>query len=201
MHRYIKIKSDVASENLNVDTNNSDSDSSPNESANDINVENMEADNINYNDDVDDVDDVDEVDDVDDVNVSANDHYHDDKVVDRDARGLKRDKSIEKGPKDKNLRRFSSAFYTRILPNNERKGIAKGHLANEGFGDWQHLDCTPDISHQEQMSLILRYVNVSSMCVSVKESFLGFLNIDDTTGQGLFDGTQAELRALLDIVI
>ncbi|KAL5660180.1 hypothetical protein ACJX0J_027305, partial [Zea mays] len=37
------------------------------------------------------------------------------------------------------------------------------------------LDCTPDASHQEQMSLIIRY------------SFLGFLDVNDTTGQGLFD--------------
>ncbi|GJS04872.1 zinc finger MYM-type protein 1-like protein [Tanacetum coccineum] len=62
------------------------------------------------------------------------------------------------------------------------------------------LDCTPDTSHQEQMSLILRYVNVGSTCVSVEESFLGFLSVDDTTGQGLFDVTRDELKSLdLDI--
>ncbi|GKD13251.1 zinc finger MYM-type protein 1, partial [Tanacetum coccineum] len=50
------------------------------------------------------------------------------------------------------------------------------------------------------MSLILRYVNVTSTCVSVEEAFLGFLNVDDTTGQGLFDVTHDELKSLgLDI--
>ncbi|GKD99569.1 zinc finger MYM-type protein 1-like protein, partial [Tanacetum coccineum] len=50
------------------------------------------------------------------------------------------------------------------------------------------------------MSLILRYVNVGSTCVSVEESFLGFLSVDDTTGQGLFDVTRDELKSLdLDI--
>ncbi|KAK9705791.1 hypothetical protein RND81_07G082100 [Saponaria officinalis] len=44
----------------------------------------------------------------------------------------------------------------------------------------------PDTCHQEQMSMIL----------SIEESFLGFLNVDDTTGQVLFDVLQGELKKL-----
>ncbi|PVH38554.1 hypothetical protein PAHAL_5G287700 [Panicum hallii] len=62
------------------------------------------------------------------------------------------------------------------------------------------LDCTPDASHQEQMSLIIRYVDSSSGHVRVEESFLGFLDVNDTTGQALFDVLENELKILdLDI--
>jgi hypothetical protein len=59
------------------------------------------------------------------------------------------------------------------------------------------LDCTPDISHQEQMSLILRYVDISdSEQITVKESFITFLKVDDTTGRGLLQTLLDELQRL-----
>ncbi|XP_062080197.1 uncharacterized protein LOC133784948 [Humulus lupulus] len=47
------------------------------------------------------------------------------------------------------------------------------------------LDCTPDLSHQEQMSLILRCADISTSPIRVEEYFLGFLKVDDTSRKGM----------------
>ncbi|KAI7805558.1 hypothetical protein IRJ41_010973 [Triplophysa rosa] len=48
------------------------------------------------------------------------------------------------------------------------------------------FDCTPDISKQEQASVIIRYIHTDeSKKASVQESFVDFTAVKDTTGQGL----------------
>jgi len=62
------------------------------------------------------------------------------------------------------------------------------------------LDCTPDISHQEQMSFVLRCMDISSTPIQVNEYFLEFLKVNDTSGNCLFNVIIDELKILgLDI--
>ncbi|XP_070032673.1 uncharacterized protein [Nicotiana tomentosiformis] len=47
------------------------------------------------------------------------------------------------------------------------------------------LDCIPDASHQEQMSFILRNIDITVTPVRITEYFLELLKVDDTSGKGL----------------
>lgn len=46
------------------------------------------------------------------------------------------------------------------------------------------LDCTPDLSHKEQLSVIVRTVSLGDL-PQFKEHFLGFLVAEETTGESL----------------
>lgn len=59
------------------------------------------------------------------------------------------------------------------------------------------LDCTPDVSHVEQITLIIRFVDVNAneKSFEVCEHFLGFSPITDSSGEGI---TQFILKKLKD---
>lgn len=56
------------------------------------------------------------------------------------------------------------------------------------------LDCTPDTSHQEQISFILRSVDISATPIKINEYFLEVLKVDDTSGKGLFEVIIDEIK-------
>jgi len=47
------------------------------------------------------------------------------------------------------------------------------------------FDCTPDLSHKEQMSQIIRYLEVVDGQCCIKESFIDFIVSKEKTGHGL----------------
>ncbi|XP_065642541.1 uncharacterized protein LOC136074164 [Hydra vulgaris] len=50
------------------------------------------------------------------------------------------------------------------------------------------LDCSPDVSHKEQMSIILRLVTCTpGVGIDISKNFFGYLTINDTTGKRLFN--------------
>ncbi|XP_022870438.1 zinc finger MYM-type protein 1-like [Olea europaea var. sylvestris] len=85
-----------------------------------------------------------------------------------------------------------------LLANEVRNAIVKKVKHAKYFA--VILDCTPDASHEEQMSLIVRFVDDSANLPTVEEHWLEFLKVDDTTGFGLTTELQKALIKLdLDI--
>lgn len=57
------------------------------------------------------------------------------------------------------------------------------------------LDCTPDVSHQEQMTIIFRYVffDTKKREYQVEERFIEFITVADKTGEGITELIKQEL--------
>ncbi|XP_069486218.1 zinc finger MYM-type protein 1-like [Ambystoma mexicanum] len=65
------------------------------------------------------------------------------------------------------------------------------------------LDCTPDVSHVEQMTMIVRYATTMSVldsdhcdAVCIKEHFLGFVPLKETTGANMTDTILHQLQEM-----
>jgi hypothetical protein len=59
------------------------------------------------------------------------------------------------------------------------------------------LDCTPDKSHREQLTFIIRIVEISDKVeLQINEYFTAFINIISSTGLSLPEELKAQLAAL-----
>ena len=86
---------------------------------------------------------------------------------------------------------FSHSSYLGNLIQNELIASISGKMLDTKVTEIKQskyysiiLDCTPDVSHQEQMSVIIRTV-IMDEAPTIKEHFLGFLVASETTGLGL----------------
>lgn len=65
------------------------------------------------------------------------------------------------------------------------------------------MDCTPDVSRKEQMTVVFRYVHFDSQnsVYQLKESFVEYVNVTEKTGEGMTDSVKLELEKLhIDIM-
>ena len=52
------------------------------------------------------------------------------------------------------------------------------------------------VSHQVQMTLVLRYVDISTSPIKIDDHFVEFLKVDDTFGKGIFNEIISVIKSL-----
>lgn len=80
-----------------------------------------------------------------------------------------------------------------IIGNKVRRTIIDQIIQSKYYS--MILDCTSDVSRQEQMTFVIRYVyfDINIRRYEIKESFIEFLNVSETTGQAMADITVGNL--------
>lgn len=87
-----------------------------------------------------------------------------------------------------------------LLANSIKKKIIESAHSAKYFSII--LDCTPDIGHIEQLTMIIRFVDVNTLLerdkveINIKEHFLGFVPLKSTTGEFM---TEIILKDLEDM--
>lgn len=56
------------------------------------------------------------------------------------------------------------------------------------------FDCTPDVSKNEQMTEVIRYIKFNEEGPEICESFLDFFTVSEKTGEGLFESIAEKLK-------
>lgn len=102
-----------------------------------------------------------------------------------------------------NIMKKTISHYAGVRIQNELIDIMANTVKSKIINDIKNakyysviLDCTPDKSKIEQISVILRYVITSKDEISIKESFIEFCPVVDVTGKGLAEFLMNNLKKL-----
>lgn len=90
-----------------------------------------------------------------------------------------------------------STFYFSPLMQNELIEIMGTTVKTQIIKEVKSIflfDCTPDISHQEQMSQNLRYVKVFNEKISIEERSIDFIHFHEKTEDGLVNEILQKLK-------
>ncbi|XP_068212688.1 zinc finger MYM-type protein 1-like [Palaemon carinicauda] len=107
-----------------------------------------------------------------------------------------KDKSENEGTVTKDEESNTQMKHSDILANTIKEEILKNAHAAKYFSII--LDSTPDVSHVEQMTVIIRFVQVDedNAVMAVREHFLGYVPLQETTGAFMAETILEEFKKM-----